>query len=78
LDKHRYANTPGGIKAIDLMHQNNETGLIDKEEKRIDHHIQFLNLRRTSETVWKTSRRFDLDTNEKDSRWDKLVEENVL
>jgi hypothetical protein len=36
------------------------------------------NLKDISEKVWKTSRAFDLDTGVKDSKWDRLVEENVL
>ena len=40
--------------------------------------MQNLNLRRTSDNIWKTSRQFDLDTSEGNSYLDHLVSENIL
>lgn len=35
-------------------------------------------MKEISDKVWKTSRAFDLDSNIKNSKWDRLVNENVL
>lgn len=77
LDNHRYIDNniiPGGY----ITWKESKPEDQKKIDENIEQEMQIQNLREISEKIWKTSRKFDLDTTVKDSKWDLLVNENIL